>query len=60
MWTTVSFAVANGSAAKSVVTRLGEDLGFEEANGRLFAIYGSHRNELSDKSARYYWNYRGK
>ena len=43
-----------------VMVRAGEDLGFEQANGHLYAIYGTHRDELSDKSSRYYWNYRGK
>lgn len=60
---TGQYALLKGSDYKPqyvIHLKSGEDLGFEETNGHLYAIYGSHRDEMSDRSARYYWNYRGK
>jgi hypothetical protein len=38
----------------------GENIGFQQTGGHLYAVYGQKQDELSDKDARYYWNYRGK
>src|SRR3954466_3758043 len=60
---TGQYALLKGSDYKPqyvVHVNAGEDLGFEQANGHLYAVYGSHKDDLSDKNSRYYWNYRGK
>jgi hypothetical protein len=60
---TGQYALLKGTDYKPqyvVHVNAGEDLGFEERNGALYAVYGSHHDPLNDKSSRYYWNYRGK
>lgn len=60
---TGQYALLKGSDYKPqyiVHVNAGEDLGFEQRNGVLYAVYGSHRDPLTDKNSRYYWNFRGK
>jgi hypothetical protein len=60
---TGQYALLKGTDYKPqfvVHVNAGEDLGFEQRNGVLYAVYGSHHDALTDKDSRYYWNYRGK
>jgi hypothetical protein len=59
---TGKYALLKGSDYKPqyiVFLKRGEDLGFRMTGGHLYAVYGSKQDELDDKDARYYWNYRG-
>lgn len=60
---TGQYALLKGSDYKPqyiVNVNRGDDLGFRLTNGHLYAVFGSKQDELDDKSARYYWNYRGR